>query len=126
MDLNSVKLKNTAIAAVFAAGSLLALGYTALVVSDLSSAKDARVKIEEQLEKRFTASCEKAFAELEGFEMVSGRKTIQAAKQTPISNPNQELALVTASMQSCQGYTLQSFCMGSGCANPLEIKLKQG
>lgn len=126
MNLQSIKIKNIGLIAVFVLGSMTSIGYTASVAISYNDVASQQASINSEIGKELTTSCQANLDEMASIQKVVIQKTkdgFRGVSNYKISDPYPMLTSISSAIQSCNGYRLKEFCMGSDCETALSFEL---
>lgn len=122
MTLDNKKKCNLVLIGLFAIGTTLCAAYAAVAFKGSKPELDKALSddIEATTLKQCITSLSRAEPRLETVEMPEG---IAGVIKQKINNPYQTLTKISAGIQDCAGYTIQEFCMGDDCKQPVVFRL---
>lgn len=116
MNSIAIKKKDIALIIIFTVGSLIAFGFTGKVVMDMQKTENSIATQHKQLKASLKNECidslKKASHSLEVLDLKENIKVIGVEK---ISNSYNFLTKISGSIQSCNGFEMDYFCMGDSC-----------
>lgn len=126
MNLKTTQAKNIGLISVFVLGSIVALGYSAKIAMNYSDTASKQAEISQEIGKSLTNECETGLNKnLRNFNIVIKKTSggFTGINNQKISDPYPMLTSISSSIQSCNGYRLKSFCMGSDCDTSISFEL---
>lgn len=112
---------NSFLILIFTIGTVAVLMYSAPVLMKMKSYKpDLANALNAKIRQECTANLANS-----GFSIKdSGQDFISVSSEISLADPTGSMTLISATIQSCYGYELESFCMGPDCNSNLEMTLR--